>query len=469
MSLVAPGQSAAQDRPQSAGVRWTIWLLVAVSMAFPVLPDTFEMNAMGPEVTHAVTEGSLKRQIVFISLLLGAGLLAWRFRASVLRNLRGMNLFLPMVVLYCLASAAWSPYPEVTVKRTFIVMVLFLIGVAIAPPTGTTRQLGRVTMGAYTIILAISFFVALLIPSIGVDYALGNAWRGITWQKNTLGSIAGFAALFYLREWVMQPQYRGRYLAGLLFCMFMLLMSKSATSMLCLAVSGGIYLVVRRRQFAGRHAETIVILASVVAALFALLLFYVVLGRMPTPTDLIAPVTAIFNKSADLTGRDQIWALVDISIQRHPLLGIGYSAFWTGVGGPDQFIADKLGWMPAHAHNGFLDIINDMGQVGFGLFMACLAWHFYSILRLARIDREDAAMHLGICVAIIISNFSESQLLRDSAFQNALFIYSVLAVGARLAAARHPMPAKPQTTPPSFTAAPARLPAWTAQGGGSRR
>ncbi|MFC4279119.1 O-antigen ligase family protein [Achromobacter aloeverae] len=451
--------------PQGPGVRWTIWLLVAVSMAFPVLPDTFTMNAMGPELTHSVVEGSLKRQIVFGSLFLGAALLAWRCRGSVLRNLRGMNIFLPLVVLYCLVSAAWSPYPEVTMKRTFIVMVLFLIGVAVAPPTGMTRQVGRITMGAYTLILVISFFVVLIDPGIGVDYALGDAWRGITWQKNTLGSIAGFAALFYLREAAMQPQYRGRYVAGLLFCMFMLVMSKSATSMLCLAVSAGIYLVVRRRHVGGRHAEAIVVLAGVVAALFALLLFYVVLGRMPTPKDLIAPVTALFNKSADLTGRDQIWDLVDLSIQRHPLLGIGYSAFWTGTGGPSQYIADKLGWMPAHAHNGFLDIINDMGQVGFGLFMACLLWHLYSILRLARMDREDAAMHLGICVAIIISNFSESQLLRDSAFQNALFIYSVVAVGARLAMAR----SATRTVPGASLAAPSRLPAWTAQGGGPGR
>ena len=93
-----------------------------------------------------------------------------------------------------------------------------------------------------------------------------------------------------------------------------------------------------------------------------------------------------------------------------------------------------------------------------GLFLGCLLWHVVSIMRLFKIDREDAAMHLGICVTIMVSNFSESQILRDTNFQNIMFIYSSLAISGRLAMEhwRRRAAAQPTPTPPPVRAAVAR-------------
>ncbi|ALM85436.1 O-antigen ligase [Bordetella sp. N] len=419
---------------QSRAERWIVWLLVGLSLLFAIVPDTLSVNALGPEANHTVTQGSMLRQLQFGALFIAAGLVALRHAGTMLRNLRAANLFLIVIMLYCGASAAWSPYPDITIKRTIIFAGLILIGLAVAPPRSTPRQFLRVVLGTYTAILVISLFVALLIPSVGVDTFLGNAWRGITWQKNMLGSIAGFAALLWMREWLMEPRQRGSSAAGFLFAAFMLVMAKSATAILVTGLGGVVYLFTRRRWLGGRHAGLIVMLGAVTVALYALLLFYVSQGRMPTPHDVVELVTSLFNKSSDLTGRGEIWSLVDITIRQHTLWGVGYSAFWTGAGGPSQYIGDKLGWLPGQAHNGFLDILIDMGQVGMGLFIACVVWHLISIMRLFRLDREDAAMHLGIFVTIMISNFSESQILRDTSFQNIMFICSSLAISGRLAA-----------------------------------
>ncbi|WP_268580522.1 hypothetical protein, partial [Escherichia coli] len=103
--------------------------------------------------------------------------------------------------------------------------------------------------GTYTIVLVLSCLVAVFIPSMGVDVLLGNAWRGITWQKNMLGSIAGFAVLLWLREWLMTPSIRRLSAVGLLFSVFMLVMAKSATAMLVTGLGAGVYLLTRKRFF----------------------------------------------------------------------------------------------------------------------------------------------------------------------------------------------------------------------------
>ncbi|OZI70862.1 O-antigen ligase family protein [Bordetella genomosp. 12] len=420
---------------QSRGDRWAVWLLVGLSLLFAIVPDTLSVSELGPEATHTVMQGSMLRQVQYASLFLGAAFVAWRHLPTVLSNLRGSNLFLLLLVLYCLSSATWSPYPDITLKRTIIFAGLVLIGLAVAPPLSSPRQFLRVVLGTYSIVLVLSFFVALLVPSVGVDVLLGNAWRGITWQKNMLGSIAGFAVLLWLREFFMTPQIRGLALMGVVFSAFMLVMTKSATSILVTGLGVGIYLLTRKRFFGGRHTGQILLLSGLLLLLYFLLVFYVAVGRMPEIDDVVLVVTTLFNKSSDLTGRGEIWALADVSIQRHKLLGIGYSAFWVGEGGPSQYIGTKLGWLPGQAHNGYLDILLDLGQVGMGLFLGCLAWHVISIMRLYKIDREDAAIHLSICVTIMISNFSESQILRDTNFQNIMFIYSSLAISGRLALA----------------------------------
>lgn len=443
---------------QSRGERWAVWLLVGLSLLFAIVPDTLSVNAVGPEANHTIEQGSMLRQVQYGSLFLGALFVLWHHVRPALMNLRASNLFLMLLVLYCLVSATWSPYPDITIKRTIIFAGLVLIGLTVAPPFSSPRQFLRVILGTYTIVLVLSCLVAVFIPSMGVDTLLGNAWRGITWQKNMLGSIAGFAVLLWLREWLMTPSIRRMSAVGLLFSVFMLVMAKSATAMLVTGLGAGVYLLTRKRFFGGRHTGQILMLGALLVALYFLLMFYVAVGRMPQVDDVVLVVTSLFNKSNDLTGRGEIWALVDMAIQRHPVWGIGYSAFWVGEGGPAQFIADKLGWLPGQAHNGYIDILLDLGQVGMGLFLGCLLWHVISIMRLFKIDREDAAMHLGICVTIMVSNFSESQILRDTNFQNIMFIYSSLAISGRLAMERwrRRAAAQPTPTPPPVRAAAAR-------------
>ncbi len=435
---------------QSPLERWAVPLLVGLSLVFSLVPDSFTMGSTGPEATHTIAQGSGLRQLEFGTIFLVAAWLAWRNSAISLRTLRAINPFLLLLLVESIASTMWSPYPVLTLKRVVLFVGLMLTGLAVAPPTSPPRQQLQVVMRTFTLLLVISCFVSLAIPSVGVDRDLGNAWRGILWQKNVLGSIAGFAALLWAREWLMTPSGRRASTIAILFSLFMLVMAKSATAVVVTGVGAMVYVATRRRMLGGRHAGQIVVLTIALAALYGVLVFFIATGRLPDRADIIEPVTSLFNKSSDLTGRSGIWRMVEIAIAQHPVWGIGYGAFWVGEGGPSQYIARAFGWMPANGHNGYLDLQNELGLVGLWLFAAALAWHAISIARLFRIDREDAAMHLGICVAILVSNMSESQLLRDVSFQNILFIFSSLAISGRLAAHRMALAdAQADADPPS--------------------
>ena len=406
--------------------------LVSLSLIFSLVAFTLSVGETGPAATHELAEGSSLRQIQFGSIFLAAIWLAWQHRQWTWMHLKHANPFLIAVVVYCFASMLWSVAPLVSIKRTALLVGLLLIGLATAPPVGDTRLCSRAMMFTITGIAAISAVVALALPNVGVDFQLGGAWRGILWQKNVLGSITGFGVILWLRECLTRDMPLPRCLAGLVLCFFVLVMYKSTTSLIVTVLGCGIYLALRRKYLAGRYTQVVISMALILTVMLLLHFGYVITGHLPTWDDLVGPITGALNKSSDFTGRGEIWKLVLLSVERHPIWGIGYGGFWLGDGSASQYIKDLLAWMPATGHQGYIDILNELGAVGLGLTIAALLWHFYQLGRLAFIDREEAAIHFSLIVLVIVSNFSESQLLADVAFQNIYFFYSSLNVSAIL-------------------------------------
>jgi O-antigen ligase len=417
-----------------------IGALVALCFICSLVPTTFQMGELGPEAGHQIAEGSLLRQVQFGTIFLTAGWLAYRHPAEALGIFRRMNPFLILLLIYCAASIAWSPAPNVTIKRVVLLGGLLLTGIVISPPIATPRQFSHALLGTLSALVAVSAFVAVALPHIGVDLFLDGAWRGIMWQKNLLGAVAGLCVMLWLRECMERRLPLGRTAAATLFSIFVLYMSKSTTSMLVTAVGIAVYLALRQRWVRNSHAGLIASLVGLSLLLALTYLFYIATGRLPTWQDVIAPIATLLNKSPDLTGRTEIWRLVLAAARQHLTFGIGYGAFWIGEGGPAQFIADEFGWMPSHGHNGYIDLLNELGIVGLVLFIGLLLWHLASLFLLMRIDRDEAALHLSILVLMVISNFSESQFLRDVSLQNMVLVFSSVTVSARLRLARRDAP-----------------------------
>ena len=412
--------------------QWLVRALVAASFVFCFLPANFSWSTDTGDIDF--TQGSFATQIEFGSIFLAGAWLAWRHPQWTVLRLRQANIFLFVFVAYALASVLWSAFPMVTVKRAVQLVGFFLVGIAIAPPVGGSRQVLQVLMATLTVLLVISLGVVLVNPTVGIDTMLGNAWRGLFLQKNTTGQAAAICALLWLRESIDSRLFsRTVCVAALLFSLFMLVMAKSSTSLLVFVIGAGLYLGMRRQYFTMRQPWWLLGLAVVALAGLAVHMFYVATGHLPGWDDIAGGIGALFGKDSDLTGRTDIWRLVMQEVVQHPVTGIGYGAFWLGDSGPALYIAQALNWIPLQSHNGYLDIVNELGLVGLGLALCVFVRHTMLLGRLLQIDREEGAMHSVFFVLLLISNTTESELFRGTLFYNILFFYSAGSVAAQVA------------------------------------
>jgi O-antigen ligase len=69
-------------------------------------------------------------------------------------------------------------------------------------------------------------------------------------------------------------------------------------------------------------------------------------------------------RDSTLTGRTHLWSLLLSAIAKHPILGYGYGAFWTGLKGEALNVWIGSGWLPQAADNGYLDLCLSLGLVG---------------------------------------------------------------------------------------------------------
>ena len=189
-----------------------------------------------------------------------------------------------------------------------------------------------------------------------------------------------------------------------------------------------VYLLLRKDHIESPLWLQRILLVVLTLALVAFQLFYVQHSRLPSWGEIISPVAGIFGKGADLTGRTDIWDYMWPVIERHWLQGIGYGAFWLGPGSPSQVILDEFYWVPYQAHNGYIDVLNELGVVGLLLLSGVLLMHIRNLWQLVAIDRESMALHAALLVIVLFTNITESSLYRGLSFLHVLFLLSCFKV-----------------------------------------
>ena len=407
-------------------------LMILVTLAYPfVRVSGFLSQEVSTSASY--TEGSLLVQLVYGPTFLAAGLICWRYGKWTVEVWLRSNLFLLALTLWALASVLWSPYPTVTLKRSIQLIGLVLVGTCLALPQLRATHWTRILCSSLTTLLTISLLFVILMPHIAVDTLRDDGWRGILWHKNLLGMAACFATLLWLYRGLSRDTPALVALTGMTFTFFMVVMSRSSTALVTCLFGCLVYLFFRRHYIGSTQQRLLSTLYLLIATLAGGLIFFTIFGRLPSIKDLLTPIIVLLGKDPDLTGRTDIWQLVLMNAYQYPLQGIGYGAFWLGAGSPSQYIIDILHWVPLQAHNGYVDILNELGVIGFGLFSGLIIWHTVMLTQLMRFDREQAALHWAFFLMTLLSNLSESQFFRGLMFQSALFIFSVLIVANQVA------------------------------------
>jgi O-antigen ligase len=279
--------------------------------------------------------------------------------------------FLLFLVALCVLSAFWSAAPNFTLDEVKAMIRTTLFGVYLATRY-TPREQMYLFAGVCAIAALLSLQTALMQPSIGISGT--GMWKGIYAHKQYLGRMMVLASMvFTLISWESR-KYRWVALFFLALSLALVLLSQSKTSLVLLLLALSILPL---SQIVKSNYKLQVFLISLVLVLGGSLSMFFI-------SNLETIVVDKLGKDMTFNGRLPVWQLVIEKGMKRPLLGYGFSGFWTS----DESVSiinstwagDTSGRSAKgfrfHSHNGFVDLFIELGFLGLVTFFI----HFIIVL-----------------------------------------------------------------------------------------
>lgn len=332
---------------------------------------------------------------------------------AVWRAPRVMRFWFPAVMLslmifWVFASASWSMDPGTTNRRALAAAFTTLFGLYFAS-SFDGKRMAEIIATTFLILAAGGLLAVIAYPKMGVQHDINAGdWRGLWYEKNQMGAMMVYGALAAMAAILAGSTKRKLMIVTILLCAAMMVMSKSKTSLLALLIglAGSMMLAVMRR---GPATAVIVVWLGVTVAVTAAMVMW------------LAPelLFKALGKDPSLTGRTDIWAALLRQSAKHPLTGYGYAVFWKLDSVPAMWIRKETGWDVPTAHNGWLDILAQLGWIGVGLCALVLGGSLLvSLVRFRKVeDGYWATLFLAI---FLMTTFSESFILERNGIAWAL-------------------------------------------------
>ena len=288
----------------------------------------------------------------------------WLRRRHLIQVMRDILPYL-LILLLCALSAFWSDYQFPTLRRSVTLTSCVFFGAycyLAFGVRGTIELVGRATVLVGLISLVV-FFIA---PSVGHETAQGyeNAMRGVFSQKNSLGEAMLLAVSCYVYLLIDNPKSFVAPLSRLAFLFLCIVMSRSATSL----VIAMIIMAMGALFWSAANWRRRVVVIYVLTAVTCLITALAVVDT--------AQLLGYLDRDPSFTGRIPLWAASFQAALQRPLLGYGYSGFWNQDAIIVQYIWASIDWQAPSAHNGYIDIMLQIGLVGLVLY----AWVWGSII-----------------------------------------------------------------------------------------
>ena len=364
-------KSKAATRTSLSGAAWThdgrysvalAWLM-GVLLVFMVVPEGLDYTARAV----IVSTGSTLSRLIWISLLAVSFVVVIGRLRFVRIAVGAVNPFLLLFIVIVAASAAWSIEPAVTVRRLVRMFTIVLCCFAFTLMAWHPRRFQNVLRSVLTGMLVASLVFCVVRPDLAIEQStqpeLIGAWHGIATQKNGFGALSSMGMIVWLHARLTRQVSLIAVLFGLGVSAACLTLSRSSTAMVTAAfVAVLLFLLLgmptRMRRFLPYMTVTFVVLILTYSL--------AVLQLIPGLAIVLEPITMMTGKDLSFTGRTHIWAIMSEHIRQHPMLGIGYGAFWIGPlpTSPSFEFITRLNFYPTEAHNGYLEVLNELGAVG---------------------------------------------------------------------------------------------------------
>lgn len=306
------------------------------------------------------------------------------------------------IVSLAFASKYWSIDPSMTGRR----VIAMIISGSFAMYLGTTFHghcLPRLLTHCAFIMGLLSILMVFAVPSIGVHQDVNaGMWRGIWYEKNQMGMVmaaGGTAAA----AWAASEDRRWKTpLLTILLCFLLVLAARSKTSLLCIMLGVGMVGALWTLKRGGPALAVAAVWMGVVGGAAGWWLW----------TYESAEILAALGKDPSLTGRTGIWDALFVKIAERPWTGYGYNAFWGLDSEPALWVRYQTGWLVPSAHNGWIDLLVQLGWPGAILVGTIMTSSYVlTLLRLPTAGLREGFWGIAYLSVYILLTFSESVLL----------------------------------------------------------
>jgi exopolysaccharide production protein ExoQ len=314
----------------------------------------------------------------------------------------------PWIWLYFIFGALsilWSDYPFVSLKRWIKALGNVVMVLVILTDAHPYQAIGVILRRLAFLLLPLSVLLIKYYPELGRGYTWGGKqmFTGVATQKNGLGQICLISSIYFGWTHLLESgKDNGReerlpmhlFLALFAMIVWLFYLSDSATSLICVAIASGLFIMSRLPVIAQQPNRMIV------TGLFAV----VIVGVLEIFMGLSDFLISMLGRDPTLTTRVPMWHGL-LKMAGDPFLGVGYESFWLG-----DRLRNLWGIYGTlnNAHNGYLDTYLNLGVIGLALLAGCIFSGLLKISRYLDVDYESAMLRLCLIVTVAVYNWTES-------------------------------------------------------------
>ena len=381
-----------------------VWLAIIGSRGVTLWLAPMGINLGGTDNL----EGSPVDMAVILGLMAAAVFVLYR-RAFDWSAFIRQNKVLIAIYLYCALSALWSENSLPTLKRAVKDFGHVLVALVLLSEANPWSAMRIVYVRVCYLLFPLSVVLIKYFPTVGrVPSRSGDAmFCGVSTHKNELGSLVFILGLFLVIDLMEMRQRqesqdktdeRIRY-GMLAIGLWLLFTCNSVASMICFTL--GCFLL----WATGRLLQ----MQDPRQMLFRCLTVIVCVATLECCFNISGIILGFLGRDATLTGRTEIWDMVEHT-HTDPILGCGFYSFWSTEDA--QEISELFKGTLGTVHNGLLEMYLNGGAIGLALLILLLLIWGRRSFQLMLEGTLRGRLTLTFWILAVIHNFSETGYFR---------------------------------------------------------
>jgi len=318
---------------------------------------------------------------------------------------------------WCFLTIIWSENSGVSFKRYIQYLTTVTIPLSFFLYSKNSEKAIKIFYYILAAYVLISIAAVFTIPMARNAFGF---WRGIHTDKNGFAQISLIAIILFCIHYTRTVSLKNKAINLFLIVISLILLvgARSSTALLTSLILITILILFQIDKL----FEPIGI-RKTISFLLILCGITIILSILFFVPEKLESAIGVTGKDLTFTGRVDLWKDIWVYVQNHFYFGAGFRGFWI-INSPRlvEFYQIYI-WLPIQSHNGYLDILNEVGAIGATLFLLILVNYFFNLSKL-----KVKQSWKWFVIAAIIMNITESKFISPKSVSGVMFIISYLAL-----------------------------------------